>query len=157
MRAALIGFTVFALAQSAIAAPSADPLAAREKAFFARTSREAGVTALPGIAWTVLKTGPADGVHPGRSDTVTVHYIGKLVDGTQFDASGGDGSGEASFKVSGVIAGFAAALKLMRPGDRWRVYIPAYLAYGDQAKPTIPAGSTLVFDIELVSISPATP
>jgi FKBP-type peptidyl-prolyl cis-trans isomerase len=108
---------------------------------------------MPGLAWKVLKSGPTDGAHPGRTDTVTVRYIGKLADGTQFDASGGDGTGEASFKVSGVIAGFAAALKLMRPGDQWRVYIPAYLAYGDQVKPTIPGGSTLVFDIELLSIA----
>lgn len=137
-----------------LGAPTMETPAAREKAFFAKTAKEAGVVSLPGIAWKVLKSGSADGAHPGRSDTVTVHYIGKLTDGTQFDASGGDGTGEASFKVSGVIAGFAAALKLMRPGDQWRVYIPAYLAYGDQAKPTIPAGSTLVFDIELVSIAP---
>jgi FKBP-type peptidyl-prolyl cis-trans isomerase len=154
--AAMASLMAFAGMAMAAPAPTASP-AAQEKAYFARAAREAGVTALPGIAYKVLKTGPADGAHPGRSDTVTVHYIGKLTDGTQFDASGGDGSGEASFKVSGVIAGFAAALKLMRPGDRWLVSIPAYLAYGDQVKPTIPAGSTLVFEIELVSIAPASP
>ncbi len=163
MRGLMIGLLSAALAGSAMAAPvkaaspAADTPAAKERAFFARTGKEAGVTALPGLAYKVLKSGPADGAHPGRNDTVTVHYVGKLADGTQFDASGGDGSGEASFKVSGVIAGFAGALKLMRPGDQWRVYIPAYLAYGDQAKPTIPAGSTLVFDIELVSIAPPAP
>ncbi len=145
------------LPAAAMAAPVADAPAAREKAFFAKTDRQAGVTALPGLSYKVLKAGPVDGAHPGRSDTVTVHYIGKLPDGTQFDASGGDGSGEASFKVSDVIAGFSAALKLMRPGDRWRIYIPAYLAYGDQAKPKIPPGSTLVFDLELVSIAPKDP
>ncbi|MDP9104243.1 MAG: FKBP-type peptidyl-prolyl cis-trans isomerase [Pseudomonadota bacterium] len=163
MRTGIIGLTVLALAGSALAAPAkvpvkaglaADTPLAKEKAFFAKTDKEPGVTVMPGLAWKVLKSGPADGAHPGRSDTVTVHYVGKLADGTQFDASGGDGTGEASFKVSGVIAGFAAALKLMRPGDQWRVYIPAYLAYGDQVKPTIPAGSTLVFDIELLSIAP---
>jgi FKBP-type peptidyl-prolyl cis-trans isomerase len=165
LRRLLIGTTVLAMAGSPMAAPAkvpakahvADTPLAQEKAFFAKTDKEPGVVALPGLAWKVLKTGPADGAHPARSDTVTVHYIGKLMDGTQFDASGGDGSGEASFKVSGVIAGFGAALKLMRPGDQWRVYIPAYLAYGDQAKPTIPAGSPLVFDVELVSIAAATP
>jgi FKBP-type peptidyl-prolyl cis-trans isomerase FklB len=162
-RVAMIGLAALAVATAASAAPARkaapEPVtpAAKEAAFFAKTDKEAGVTALPGIAWKVLKTGVADGAHPGRNDTVTVHYIGKLADGTQFDASGGDGSGEASFKVSGVIAGFAVALKLMRPGDQWRVYMPAYLAYGDQVKPTIPAGSPLVFDIELVSIAPATP
>jgi FKBP-type peptidyl-prolyl cis-trans isomerase len=162
MRTAIIGLTVLALAGSALAAPAkvpvkaapvADTPLAKEKAFFAKTDKESGVAVMPGLAWKVLKSGPTDGAHPGRTDTVTVRYIGKLADGTQFDASGGDGTGEASFKVSGVIAGFAAALKLMRPGDQWRVYIPAYLAYGDQVKPTIPGGSTLVFDIELLSIA----
>jgi FKBP-type peptidyl-prolyl cis-trans isomerase len=165
LRRLLIGTTVLAMAGSAMAAGPkvsakasvADTPLGREKAFFTRTGKAAGVVALPGLAWKVLKTGPADGAHPQRSDTVTVRYIGKLTDGTQFDASGGDGSGEASFKVSGVIAGFGAALKLMRPGDQWRIYIPAYLAYGDQAKPTIPAGSTLVFDVTLVSVTPAPP
>lgn len=156
-----IGLAAGMLPAAAIAAPSAvakDPLTrdplGKERAYFARTAREPGVAVLPGLAYKLLKSGPADGEHPGRSDTVTVHYIGKLTDGTQFDASGGDGTGEASFKVSDVIAGFSAALKLMRPGDQWRIYIPAYLAYGDQAKPKIPPGSTLVFDLELVSIAP---
>lgn len=139
---------------AALAAPAADTAAATEKAFFAKTGRGAGMIVLPGLTYTVLKAGPTDGAHPSRSDTVTVHYIGKLTDGTQFDASGGDGTGEASFKVSDVIAGFSAALKLMRPGDRWRVYIPAYLAYGDQPKPQIPPGSSLVFDMELIAITP---
>jgi len=152
-----IGLVGLLLPVAAMAAPVADTPAGKEKAFFAKTGHQAGVTALPGLSYKVLKAGPADGVHPARTDTVTVHYIGKLTDGTQFDASGGDGTGEASFKVSDVIAGFSAALKLMRPGDQWRIYIPAYLAYGDQAKPKIPAGSPLVFDLELVSIAPKEP
>ena len=153
-RLLMIGLAAVLLPAAAMAAPMADTPAAKEKAYFAKTGREAGVTALPGLTYRVLKAGPADGTHPARFDTVTVHYIGKLTDGTQFDASGGDGTGEASFKVSEVIAGFSAALKLMRPGDQWRIYIPAYLAYGDQAKPKIPPGSTLVFDLELISIAP---
>jgi peptidylprolyl isomerase/FKBP-type peptidyl-prolyl cis-trans isomerase FklB len=154
MRLIMLGLVCFMLPSAAPAALVGETSAAKEKVFFAKTSREAGVTALPGLAYKILKTGPSDGAHPARSDTVTVHYIGKLADGAQFDASGGDGAGESSFKVSEVIAGFSAALKLMRPGDQWRVYIPAYLAYGDQAKPKIPAGSTLVFDVELISIAP---
>lgn len=148
------GLAALLAANGALAAPAktaapADP----ERAYFAKAAREKGAVALPGLTYTVLKSGPNDGPHPQRSDTVTVHYIGTLTDGTQFDASGGDGSGEATFAVGGVIAGFGAALKLMRPGDRWRVSIPAYLAYGDQAKPKIPAGSTLIFEIELLSIA----
>jgi len=153
-RLLMIGLAGLLAPALAMAAPLAATPEAKEKAFFTRTAHEAGVTALPGLAYKVLKSGPADGAHPSRSDTVTVHYIGKLTDGTQFDASGGDGTGEASFKVSEVIAGFSAALKLMRPGDQWRIYIPAYLAYGDQAKPKIPPGSTLVFELELVSVAP---
>ena len=128
---------------------------AGESALFERLAKTPGVTVMPGIAWQVLDSGPQNGSHPTSMDTVTFRYVGKLIDGAQFDASGGDGAGEVSGKLSALIGGFAAALKLMRPGDRWRVYIPAYLAYGDQAKPTIPPGSTLVFDISLVSIKPA--
>ena len=152
MRPLLILAAGLLLPTASFAAPATP--AAQERAYFAKLDRGPGVIALPGLSYKVLKSGPADGPHPARFDTVTVHYIGKLTDGTQFDASGGDGSGEATFKVSGVIAGFAAALRLMRPGDQWRVSIPAYLAYGDQDKPKIPPGSTLVFDIELVSIVP---
>ncbi len=150
----VVGLASLLLPSATRAAPLADTPAAKEKSFFARTGREAGVTALPGLSYKVLKAGAPGGSHPARSDTVTVHYVGRLTDGTPFDASGEDGTGEASFKVSEVIAGFSAALKLMRPGDVWRIYIPAYLAYGDQAKPKIPPGSTLVFDLELISITP---
>lgn len=155
MRGMGFGLAMLMAANGVMAAPAktaapVDP----ERAYFAKLDKQKGVIAMPGLSYSVMKSGPVDGAHPGRSDTVTVHYIGTLTDGTQFDASGGDGSGEASFTVGGVIAGFGAALKLMRPGDRWKVSIPAYLAYGDQSKPKIPAGSTLVFEIELLSIAP---
>ena len=154
MKVLVAGLAALVAANGALAAPKAAAPGDPERAYFAKAAKEKGAVVLPGLTYTVMKSGPADGAHPGRTDTVTVHYIGTLTDGTQFDASGGDGSGEASFTVGGVIAGFGAALKLMRPGDRWRVSIPAYLAYGDQAKPTIPAGSALVFEIELLSITP---
>ncbi len=125
---------------------------------------------LPGLRYQVLANGPAAGAHPTRSDSVTMRYVGRLEDGEIFSTSPGDGSGLSTFAVNGVIPGMSAALQLMRPGDRWRITMPPYLAYGPgrpfntpapagaagQAiqKRGIPPQATLVFDVELVAIAP---
>ncbi len=126
---------------------------------------------LPGISYQVLASGPAAGAHPTRADTVAMRYSGRFESGEVFSTSPGDGGGISTFAVSGVIPGMSAALQLMRPGDRWRITMPPYLAYGPgrpfntpapagaagQAiqKRGIPPQATLVFDVELVSIAPA--
>lgn len=125
---------------------------------------------LPGIRYQVLAAGPAAGAHPTRADRVTMRYVGRLEDGEIFSTSPGDGSGVSTFAVGGVIPGMSAALQLMRPGDRWRITMPPYLAYGPgrpfntpapagaagQAiqKRGIPPQATLIFDVELVAIAP---
>lgn len=125
---------------------------------------------LPGLSYRVLGSGPAGGAHPTRADTVTMRYVGRLESGEVFSTSRGDGSGTSSFAVNGVIPGMSAALQLMRVGDRWRITMPPYLAYGpgrpfqpaatgSQAqaiqKRSIPPDATLIFDVELVAIAPA--
>lgn len=86
------------------------------------------------------------------NSVVTVHYKGSLINGREFDNSWKRGCPEA-FRVNGLIEGFQIALMNMRVGDRWIVYIPYSLGYGKRASGPIPAFSTLVFEIELISIA----
>ena len=111
----------------------------------------------------MLRSGPA-GPRPLRSDGVMIRYVGRLADGSIFSTSANNGAAPSSFSVRTVIPGFSALVQLMRPGDRWRLTIPSYLGYGHQGrrftpseatlKRDIPPGSTLIFDVELVSIMP---
>ena len=121
------------------------------EAFLAANKAKEGVTVTKsGLQYKVIKAGT--GATPGLNDTVSCNYRGTLTDGTEFDASAKHG-GPASFPVSGVIAGWTEALQLMKVGDKWQLYIPAELAYGNNPPgPPIQAGSTLVFDIELLGI-----
>jgi FKBP-type peptidyl-prolyl cis-trans isomerase FklB len=117
---------------------------------------------LPGIRYQVVASGAPDGAHPTRADTVEIRYIGRLSTSEIFSTSPDDGKKPAPFKVGEVIPGMSAALQLMRPGDNWRVTIPAYLAYGalgrrytppeEHLRRDVPPNATLVFDVTLVSI-----
>lgn len=125
-------------------------------AFLAANKKRAGVTTLPnGLQYEVLKAGEANGLKPTAADTVVVHYVGTLIDGTKFDASTDRGE-PAEFPVGGVIRGWTEILQLMTKGDKWKVAIPSDLAYGDRPPGGgIPAGATLIFEIELLNIKPA--
>ena len=113
-----------------------------------------GVAILQGIKYKVLKSGPTIGVHPRRSDDIAVRYEGRLTDGSVFDSSKSDKNGVSTFPLGRLIPGWIAAVQLMRPGDEWVIYIPAYMAYGEKGAGPIPANSDLVFRIELVSVIP---
>lgn len=125
----------------------------------------AAAKTLPGISYEVLSSGPATGRPPTRADEVMMRYVARLKDGAVFSTSPGGGAEPTAFKVREVIPGMSAALQLMRPGDRWRITLPAYLAYGRLGRrykppePTlkrdVPPDATLVFDVELVSVAPA--
>lgn len=129
---------------------------------------QAAPVTLPGLSYEVLSSGPAAGPHPTRADSVTMRYVGRLADGAVFSTSPDDGKGLSTFGVKEVIPGMSAALQLMRPGDRWRVTMPPYLAYGPGRPLTtpgaasaqtvqkrgIPPNATLIFDVELVGIVP---
>jgi len=104
-----------------------------------------------GVLYQVLE--PGEGAVPGPEDVVTVHYRGSLIDGTEFDSSYADQQ-PVTFPVGRVIPGWSEALQQMPAGSRWKVVVPPDLAYGDQgAGGIIEPGSTLVFEIELVSVS----
>jgi FKBP-type peptidyl-prolyl cis-trans isomerase len=122
--------------------------------FAANFKTEKDVKALPGgILYQVLKNG--SGKTPKASDKVTVHYRGTLVDGRQFDSSYDRGA-PTSFGVQEVIDGWTQVLQQMKVGDKWKVVIPAELAYGETGfGPMIGPHSTLVFEIELLNVEPA--
>lgn len=132
---------------------SAKNLAASQ-AFLEKNAKKEGVTSLPsGLQYEVLSAGA--GRTPRKTDTVTVHYRGTLIDGTEFDSSSSRGS-PATFRVDGVIAGWTEALQLMREGAKWRIFLPPDLAYGERGRPPlIPPGSALIFEIELVTVEGA--
>ncbi|MGB6977424.1 MAG: FKBP-type peptidyl-prolyl cis-trans isomerase [Gammaproteobacteria bacterium] len=110
-----------------------------------------GVVTLPdGLQYKVITQG--NGTQPTDRDMVTVNYAGRLIDGTEFDSSYKRGQ-PATFPVSGVIPGWTEALKMMKVGSTWEVYIPASLAYGERgAPPVIGPNQTLIFKIELLDV-----
>ena len=114
---------------------------------------EPGVEAAgAGVYYKVIRKGRADGPTPNRGSVVTAHYTGSTIDGRKFDSSRG-GRVAPAFRLRDLIPGWVIALQRMHVGDRWEVYIPAEQGYGRFSQPGIPAGSTLVFDIELLGIS----
>ena len=123
----------------------------RGEAFQVEYSQRQGVVATAsGLQYRVIETG--EGRSPGPADTVVVHYVGQLIDGTEFDSSKGRGT-PATFSLGGIIPGWQEALQLMREGDIWEVVIPPELAYGAQGAGTsIGPNETLVFEIELISV-----
>jgi FKBP-type peptidyl-prolyl cis-trans isomerase FklB len=105
------------------------------------------------LQYLILANG--SGHIPTAADTVTVNYKGTLLDGTEFDSSYKRGQ-PATFPVNGVIRGWTAALLKMPVGSKWKLFIPADLAYGEQGRPGIPPNSLLVFEVELLDTkSPA--
>ena len=113
-------------------------------------SRQGVYTTPSGLQYEILA--PGDGPSPKATDRVTVHYIGKLIDGTVFDSSVERGE-PATFGVTQVIPGWVEALQLMKVGAKWRLFIPSNLAYGPNgAGGVIGPNATLVFDVELINI-----
>lgn len=132
-------------------AKMADINAAAGEQFLLENGKRAEVHTTPsGLQYEIVKQG--DGPGPTAGDSVTVHYTGKLIDGTVFDSSEERGE-PATFGVTQVIPGWVEALQLMNVGSRWRLFIPSALAYGPQgAGGLIGPNQTLVFDVELLAI-----
>ena len=140
-----------------------DAAAAKNKAdgeafLAANKSKEGVVTTDSGLQYKTIKEG--DGPSPAATDTVTVNYKGTLIDGKEFDSGNG-----ISFPLNGVIKGWTEGLQLMKAGGSTRFFIPSDLAYGPSGPPNIGPNSTLIFDVDLLSIkgkeqaaaNPATP
>jgi FKBP-type peptidyl-prolyl cis-trans isomerase FklB len=123
------------------------------EAFLKANQTKEGVVVLPsGLQYKILAEGT--GPKPAATDTVICNYRGTLIDGTEFDSSAKHG-GPATFPVSGVIHGWTEAMQLMPAGSKWQLFIPADLAYGERgAGSAIGPNSTLIFEVELVSIKP---
>jgi len=119
--------------------------------FLAENQKKEGVkTTDSGLQYLVL-TASEKNIHPSASNTVTVHYHGTLLDGSVFDSSVDRGK-SISFPLNRVIKGWTEGLQLMVVGEKTRFFIPSYLAYGNKGAGKIPAGSTLIFDVELLAI-----
>ena len=122
------------------------------KDWLAEKAKENGVKALPkGIYYKVLKSGNGDSKHPTPRSIVTAHYTGWTINGKKFDSS--RAGVPVAFRLSELIDGWIIAMQQMCVGDNWEIYIPAELGYGKFSQPGIPGGSTLIFEIELFSIS----
>ncbi len=135
------------------AAKLGDERKATNAKWLADNGKKPGVmTTASGLQYEVAASGK--GKQPTSKDTVSVHYKGVLLDGKQFDSSYDRGK-PAEFQVGGVIKGWTEALLLMHEGDKWKLYIPSELAYGENAPPAIGNNQILIFDIELLKILPA--
>ena len=134
------------------AAAFADNLSASED-FLAENATKDGITVLEsGLQYEILESGSPGGQSPTTSDSVLAHYHGTLPNGSVFDSSVDRGE-PATFGVSQVISGWTEALQLMTVGDKWRLYIPPAMAYGEASPtPAIPPNSALVFEVELLEI-----
>lgn len=123
-----------------------------EKKFLAENATKDSVMTTPsGLQYKIIKKGTGD--IPKANDEVLVHYEGRLLDGTVFDASRKHGDKPLQFRANQVIKGWTEALTMMPVGSRWQLFIPYKLAYGDRAAGQIKPYSTLIFDVELVGIN----
>ncbi len=119
-------------------------------AFLEKNKANAGVKVTPsGLQYEVIKEGT--GKMPNDSDMVKVHYHGTLIDGKVFDSSVDRGE-PAEFPVNGVIPGWTEALQMMPVGSKWKIYLPASLAYGERAPQEIGPNKVLIFEVELLEI-----
>jgi FKBP-type peptidyl-prolyl cis-trans isomerase len=98
-------------------------------------------------------SGTANGPHPSPTDTVTIHYVGRFTDGTEFDSSVARGE-PATFPLPRLIRGWQEGVPLMSVGDRFEFAIPWTIAYGPAGRGPIPGGATLLFTIDLIAIAP---
>jgi FKBP-type peptidyl-prolyl cis-trans isomerase FklB len=141
----------FAQKQMALTKEAGEKNKREGEAFLAENMEKEGVvTTSSGLQYKVIREGT--GKTPILTDTVSVHYLGVLVDDTEFDSSYRRGQ-PATFKVNGVISGWTEALQLMKEGAKWQLFIPANLAYGERnTGGKIGPNSTLIFEVELISV-----
>jgi FKBP-type peptidyl-prolyl cis-trans isomerase len=123
---------------------------AAAKAYLEENGKKEGVVTLPsGLQYKVITEGA--GEKPKETDTVSVHYKGTLIDGTQFDSSY-DRNEPATFALNQVIKGWTESLQLMPVGSKWQVVIPPDLGYGEMGNRSIPPNALLIFEVELLEI-----
>jgi FKBP-type peptidyl-prolyl cis-trans isomerase len=153
MRASLTNLREKSMAamQASLKEQAEKNIAEGEKFLAENKTKEGVKTTESGLQYKVIEEG--EGSSPGAGDTVTVHYRGTLIDGTEFDSSYERGQ-PATFPLTGVIPGWTEALQMMKTGAKWELYIPSDLAYGERgAGNRIPPNSTLIFVVELLSVN----
>lgn len=140
--------------QKAFVAKVAEENRKTSEVFFAENKNKEGVETLPsGLQYKVLKTGPGEGNSPRLLDEAQIHYRGYFLDGRTFDSSYQRGE-SVRFPLNQVIAGWSEILQHMHVGDQWQVFIPPYLAYGEQGfGQHIAPNMALIFEIELLGIN----
>lgn len=128
----------------------------KSEAFFSENKAKEGIVTLSsGLQYKVLQKGKENSEHPTSLDTVKIHYRGSFIDGKVFDSSYQRGKPNA-FPLNRVIAGWSEVLQKMHVGDKWEVFIPPYLAYGENGfGPHIGPNVALIFEIELLGINEA--
>ncbi len=133
----------------------ADKKTREQDAFFAENAKKDSVQVTEsGLQYKIIRQGN-DSLRPAISDNVTVNYTGTLLDGTEFDSTRGEGGQPVTYPLGGFIKGWQEGLPLIGEGGRIILWIPFSLAYGDRAMgPSIPKYSTLVFDVEILKVSP---
>ncbi|MCK5818340.1 MAG: FKBP-type peptidyl-prolyl cis-trans isomerase [Psychromonas sp.] len=141
--------TVQAAAKKQLAARAAKSTKESKDLLNSNKKKSGVIVTKSGLQYNIVKKG--NGPKPTAQDTVTVNYVGTLADGTVFDSSVKRGE-PATFPLNRVIPGWTEGIQLMHVGDKFDFVIPANLAYGDQSVGTIPPGSALRFDVELLSI-----
>jgi FKBP-type peptidyl-prolyl cis-trans isomerase FkpA len=126
-----------------------------QKAYEAWSAARRGWTTTPsGLQYHRLRFAPAGAARPAPGATVTIHYVGKFIDGRVFDSSRARNA-PATFPLNRLIKGWQEGVPMMRVGETWEFVIPSTIAYGERDRPPIPPGSTLLFEIELIAIPPA--
>ena len=135
--------------QEAAEARSAEAISAGESFLADNAGREGVIVTESGLQYEVLTKGEGEAV--SKDNTVRVHYHGTMVDGTVFDSSVARGE-PAEFQVTGVIVGWIEALQLMVVGDKFKLYIPHNLAYGERGAGSIPPFSVLIFEVEVLGV-----
>jgi peptidylprolyl isomerase/FKBP-type peptidyl-prolyl cis-trans isomerase FklB len=156
MRMLIVAAAAAVLALAGCQKPAAPDQSVESKAYMAKVTKEAGVKVLPsGVAYKIVRSGPANGLRPALNDEVKVHYEGKLVNGKVFDSSYERGQ-PAAMPLKGLIPAWQEALQLMRPGDEWVLYVPPEQGYGAEGAGggEIPPNAALIFRIELIGVLP---
>jgi FKBP-type peptidyl-prolyl cis-trans isomerase FkpA len=153
MMLTLIAAAALAAQEPASAAPAASPNADFHFEYLNRLDPAEGWRRTPsGLRYRKV-SGNAAGPRPSPTDTVTIHYVGRFIDGTEFDSSVARNE-PATFPLPRLIRGWQEGVPLMAVGDRYEFAIPYTLAYGANGRGPIPAGATLLFTIDLIAIAP---
>lgn len=121
------------------------------KKWLSEKSQENGVYTLDkGILYKPLNKSDSAAPVPHRNSVVVCHYTGRTINGKKFDSS--RGGAPLAIRLRELIPGWRIVLQQMHVGDKWEIYIPAEMGYGRSSQPGIPAGSTLIFEIELINV-----